>query len=440
MTAPHRIVLDNGLRVLLSPRPGAPAVAVAVHYDVGFRSEPEGRGGFSHLFEHLMFQGSDNHPKMAHWNYVQGLGGIINGSTHQDYTDYFQLLPSNGLEKVLAMEAGRMTNLRVTEENLDNQRSVVKEEIRSNVLNRAYGGFPWIPLPALLYRTYPNAHNGYGDFADLDATGVSHAVDFYRAHYTPANAVLTIRGDLNVPRAASLVERYFGPLPRRPRPAPAPLDEPPPSATLRGSHKDPHAPMPAVAVGYRLPDPRSELDAYLAWMTLCEVLTGGTASVLHTSLVREHGVAVHVSAGCGLFNSLDARAPDTLALVATHRPDTDADLILGLVDRELERLADARTLEDRTRVARSRLATRLARRNADLLASTRALGAYELLYGRPGLLDELPGRVTAVRTESVRQAVGHLRSPARAVLSLLPGSTDRTATEAVTARKAGAAR
>jgi predicted Zn-dependent peptidase len=439
MTAPHRIVLDNGLTVLLSPRTGASAVAVAVHYDVGFRSEPEGRGGFSHLFEHLMFQGSANHPKMAHWNYVQGLGGMVNGSTHHDYTDYFQVLPSHGLERVLAMEADRMTALHITQENLDNQRSVVKEEIRSNVLNRAYGGFPWIPLPALLYRTYANAHNGYGEFSDLDAADVGDAVDFYRTHYVPSNAVLTVSGALDVSRTLALVERHFGPLPRRPRPARTPLDEPPPATTLHGACTDAHAPMPAVAVGYRLPDPEAESDAYLACMTLCDVLTGGSASVLQTALVRQHGVAVHVSAGCGLFNSLDARAPDTLALVVTHHPHIDADAVLGIVDRELAELADTETLDDRIRVARRRLAARLARRNADLLASTRALGTYELLHGSAGLVGELPERIAAVRPDAVRHVIGRLRSPARAVLRLVPGRTGHPVADGV-ARREGTAR
>ncbi|MFC7866281.1 M16 family metallopeptidase [Streptomyces murinus] len=439
MTAPHRFVLDNGLRVLLSPRTGAPAVAVAVHYDVGFRSEPEGRGGFSHLFEHLMFQGSAKYPKMAHWNYVQGLGGIVNGSTHQDYTDYYQMVPSHGLEQVLAMESDRMTALRVTQENLENQRSVVKEEIRSSVLNRAYGGFPWIPLPALLYRTYANAHNGYGEFADLDAAGVSDAIAFYQAHYTPSNAVLTLCGDLDVSRALALVEQHFAPLPWRPRPARPLLYEPPLSAALHGTCTDAHAPLPAVAIGYQLPDPAVELDTYLARMILCEILTGGSASVLHTALVREQGIAVHVSAGCGLFNSLDARAPDTLALVVTHHPHADTDAVVGLVDRELGRLGEERALDDRTRVARKRLATRLARRNADLLARTRALGTCELLHGGAGLVGDLPQRITAVRTEAVRDAIGRLRSPARAVLSLLPGgaggpATDGARRKAVTAR------
>ncbi len=144
----ERFTLDNGLRVVLTPDRSAPVVGVAVVYDVGIRSEPEGRTGFAHLFEHLMFQGSENLEKLAHFRHVQGAGGSFNGSTHLDYTDYFEVLPSGALERALFLEADRMRGPRLTEENLRNQVDVVKEEIRVNVLNRPYGGFPWLKLPA----------------------------------------------------------------------------------------------------------------------------------------------------------------------------------------------------------------------------------------------------------------------------------------------------
>ena len=160
----ERFTLPNGLRVVLAPDRSAPVVGVAVVYDVGIRSEPEGRTGFAHLFEHLMFQGSANLEKLAHFRHVQGAGGTFNGSTHLDYTDYFEILPSNALERALFLEADRMRGPRLTEENLRNQIDVVKEEIRVNVLNRPYGGFPWLKLPPVMFDTFPNAHDGYGSF------------------------------------------------------------------------------------------------------------------------------------------------------------------------------------------------------------------------------------------------------------------------------------
>ena len=137
----ERFTLDNGLRVVLAPDHSVPVVAVSVFYDVGMRNEPEGRTGFAHLFEHMMFQGSANVPKMEHVKYVSASGGVLNGSTRLDYTNYFEALPSNALERALFLEADRMRSPAVNEENLANQIAVVKEEIRVNVLNQPYGGF-----------------------------------------------------------------------------------------------------------------------------------------------------------------------------------------------------------------------------------------------------------------------------------------------------------
>ena len=177
----ERFTLANGLRVVLAPDRSAPVVGVAVVYDVGIRSEPEGRTGFAHLFEHLMFQGSENLEKLAHFRHVQGAGGTFNGSTHLDYTDYFETLPSNALERALFLEADRMRGPRLTEENLRNQVDVVKEEIRVNVLNRPYGGFPWLKLPPVMFDTFPNAHDGYGSFDDLESATVADAAEFFDA-------------------------------------------------------------------------------------------------------------------------------------------------------------------------------------------------------------------------------------------------------------------
>src|ERR1700742_4941495 len=206
----ERLTLDNGLRVVLTPDRTAPVVGVAVVYDVGIRTEPEGRTGFAHLFEHLMFQGSENLEKLAHFRHVQGSGGTFNGSTHFDYTDYFETLPANALERALFLEADRMRGPRLTTENLRNQVDVVKEEIRVNVLNRPYGGFPWITLPPVAFDTFPNAHNGYGDFSELEASSLDDAADFFQKFYAPGNAVLTIAGDFAAAEAHKLVERYFG--------------------------------------------------------------------------------------------------------------------------------------------------------------------------------------------------------------------------------------
>jgi zinc protease len=245
----HRATLPNGLRVLIAPDPTTPVVGVAVHVDVGFRSEPEGRTGFAHLFEHLMFQGSESLEKLAHFRHVQGSGGVFNGSTHQDYTDYFEVLPAAALERALFLEADRLRAPTLTLENLRNQVDVVKEEIRLNVLNKPYGGFPWISLPPVLYNTFPNAHNGYGDFSELEQASLDDAAAFFDTYYAPGNALVTVAGYLDPDDALALVEKHFGDIPARPTPARPSFAEPVPQTERRAAVPDAHAPMPALAVG-----------------------------------------------------------------------------------------------------------------------------------------------------------------------------------------------
>src|SRR5581483_2638172 len=236
--------LGNGLRVLIAPDRSAPVVGIAVLYDVGFRSEPEGRTGFAHLFEHLMFQGSATLEKLEHFRYVESSGGTFNGSTHFDYTNYFEALPSNALERGLFLEADRMRGPRITEENLANQLDVVKNEIRVNVMNTPYGGFPWIYLPGVLFDTFPNSHNGYGGFDDLESATTEDAADFFRRYYAPGNAVLAVAGDLDADKTMALIEKHFAGIKRRRTPKRPDFGEPPLTAERRATHNDPQAPIP----------------------------------------------------------------------------------------------------------------------------------------------------------------------------------------------------
>ncbi|WP_408630029.1 M16 family metallopeptidase [Actinomycetospora lemnae] len=416
-----RRVLDNGLRVLLVPDPAAPVVGVAVHVDVGFRSEPEGRTGFAHLFEHLMFQGSESLEKLAHFRHVQSSGGVFNGSTHQDYTNYFEVLPSAALERALFLEADRLRAPRLTQENLRNQVDVVKEEIRLNVLNRPYGGFPWILLPPVLYDTYPNAHNGYGDFTDLEQADLDDAAAFFDAYYAPGNAVLTVVGDIDVEDAATLVEKHFGDIPARPVPARPSFAEPPPDRERRDAVIDAHAPLPALALGYRLPDPATDLDGYLAHAVLASLLTDGEAARLTQRLVYGDQLVTDVSASAGLMGApLDARDPDTFTITAVHPATIHTDRVVAAVDDELARLAARGPDAEELRRVTARWASSLHREHDRLMSRMLALGAAELVQGRAELADELPGRLAAVEPAAVAAAAGALRPDARAILTVTP--------------------
>jgi len=416
----HR--LDNGLRVLVAPDRSAPVVGIAVLYDVGFRSEPEGRTGFAHLFEHLMFQGSVNLEKLAHFRYVESSGGSFNGSTHFDYTNYFEALPSNALERGLFLEADRMRGPRITEENLANQLEVVKNEIRVNVMNAPYGGFPWIYLPSVLFDSFANSHNGYGGFEDLESATTDDAKDFFKRYYAPGNAVLAIGGDVDVDDALELVEKHFGAIKKRSVPKRPNFGEPALDGERRATHDDPHAPLPAVAVGYRVPDPVNQLDDVLAAVLLTEVLTDGDASRLQRRLVQRDHLVTDVSAYLGEFGDpFDERDPTALTISA-HYPDQSAlDRILTAVDEELDRVATDGLDKGELDRVRTRVVSVSLRELDAVMNRTLELAKFELLHGRGELLEELPARFAEVGEDAVRAAAAALQPDRRAVLELIAG-------------------
>jgi len=418
----HHVTLSNGLRVVLAPDRSAPVVGIAVLYDVGIRSEPEGRTGFAHLFEHLMFQGSANLEKLEHFRYVQSSGGMFNGSTHFDYTNYFEALPSNALERGLFLEADRMLSPRITEENLANQIAVVKEEIRVNVLNRPYGGFPWLELPPVLFDTFPNAHNGYGGFVDLESATVDDATDFFHRYYAPANAVLAVAGDLDVDETVELIEKHFGGIPKRRRPVRPDFGEPPLASERRSVTTDAHAPIPAVAIGYRVPDPVAQLDEHLAGVLLSEILTEGDASRLQRRLVHRDRVVTDVSAYLGEFGDpFDERDPTAFTITAHYPNPESLERILAAVDEELARVAaDGLEPGELDRV-RTRTVSVLFREMDAVLSRALEFAKFELIFDRAELISELPDRLTAVTGADVQEAATALSPERRAVVELIAG-------------------
>ena len=419
----ERFRLDNGLRVVLAPDRSVPVVAVGVFYDVGMRNEPEGRTGFAHLFEHLMFQGSANVPKMEHARLVQAAGGTFNGSTHQDYTNYYQALPAEALERALFLEADRMAAPAITEENLRNQIDVVKEEIRVNVLNRPYGGFPWIDLPPIMFESFNNAHNGYGSFVDLESATVDDAQDFFNRFYAPANAQLCVTGDFDVARITTLIETHFGGIKKRRAPRVPDVSEPLPREERRAAKYDPMAPMPALAAGYRVPDPINRMDPFLASVVLVEVLTDGEGSRLHQRLVKDDRLASHVGGMIGTFGDpFDVRDPTMLQLLAYH-PGGTADQVLAAIDEEVARIVeDGIDDEELHRVQTSLISAHL-RRLDNLLQRSMFMATLEQQRSRAELVNELPELLAAVEADAVVAAAAEwLRGDRRAVLEVRPGT------------------
>jgi zinc protease len=325
--------LANGLRVVVSPDRSAPVVTVGVYYQIGFRLEPRGRSGFAHLFEHMMFQGSENAGKMEHIRLINSSGGLLNGTTNYDITNYFESIPSNALERVLWLEADRMRALKVDDENLRNQRDVVKEEVRVNVMNQPYGGFPWLDLPPVAFRNWPNAHNFYGDFADLDAATLTDVRSFFRTYYAPNNAVLVMIGDLDPAEAFGFAKRYFEDIPPQPAIPRADVSEPPQTEERRGEVIEKFGPLPAIAIGYTAP-PRESADWYAIGI-LDRVLHGGRAGRVYRKLVLEEQIAVDTSGGADL---LETNGPTQMVTRIFHKPEFTSEGTVAVYDEIIEDL------------------------------------------------------------------------------------------------------
>jgi len=421
--AVERFTLPNGLRVVLGPDRSAPTVAITVNYDVGFRSEPEGRTGFAHLFEHLMFQGSTNLEKGEADKLIEGNGGVLNGSTRSDYTNYISMLPSNALELGLFLEADRMRSTRINEENLQNQIDVVKEEIRVNVLNRPYGGFPWIDLPPIMFESFNNAHNGYGSFVDLESATVDHAQDFFNRFYAPANAQLCVTGDFDVARITALIETHFGDIKKRRAPKVPDVSEPLRKDERRAVKHDAMAPMPALAAGYRVPDPINRMDDFLAAVVLVEVLTDGEGSRLHQRLVKEDRLASHIGGMIGTFGDpFDVRDPTMLQLLAYH-PGGTADQVLAAIDDEVARIVDDGIDDEELHRVQTSLISSHLRRLDNLLNRSMFMATLEQQRGRAELVNELPELLAEVQAPAVADAARTwLAGAGRAVLEVRPGT------------------
>jgi zinc protease len=332
--------LPNGLRVVISPDRTAPIVTIGVYYNIGFRLEPRGRSGFAHLFEHMMFQGSENAGKMVFIRLINSSGGVLNGSTHYDVTNYYESVPSNALDRVLWLEADRMRALKVDDENLRNQRDVVKEEVRVNVMNQPYGGFPWLDLPPVAFRNWANAHNFYGDFADLDAATLADVRAFFHTYYSPSNAVLLMLGDVEPADGFLMAERHFGSIPDGP-PAPlADVSERPQIEERSGVVEEKFGALPAFAVGF--PAPRRLTPDWYAAAMLDQALHGGRAGRVYRRLVLEKQIAVDVDGGINfpVGDIFDYNGPTLIVTRIFHKQEYSAEQTLAEYQNVLDEVKE----------------------------------------------------------------------------------------------------
>jgi zinc protease len=414
--------LPNGLKVVLSPDSSAPIVTVAVYYHIGFRIEPRDRTGFAHLFEHLMFQGSKNLGKMQFVKLIQENGGILNGSTRFDFTNYFEIVPSNTLQTMLWAEADRMRGLDITQENLTNQQGVVKNEVRVNVLNQPYGGFPWLDMPQVANTNWYNAHNFYGDLKDIDAATLEDARSFFHTYYTPNNAVLVVVGDFDPVQARKWIDQYFGDIPAVKQPAMPDLTEPRQSAEKRVTHQDPLAPRPALAIAYHMP--ARGTPEYYAMGVIDQILLQGKDSRLYQALVQRTGLTGDVSGGINLLgNMYDYQGPMLWMASLIHDKEKPADSILAVIDSAVAPLSttpvDQATLDRALVKLRSDLYDTLGGMfgfgRADLLAS------FALFDSDPGRINRIEDELRKVTPDLIQKtAREYLRQTNRTVLLIEP--------------------
>jgi len=286
--------LANGLKVITLEDHSAPVVTLQVWYHVGSKDEPKGKAGFAHLFEHLMFKGSNNVPSEGHAKYIEQLGGQYNANTSFDRTLYYETVPSNALERVLFLEADRMASLKVDEPNIKSERDVVKEEHRLNVENAPYGTLLERVQALIFPPTHPYAHTTIGIMADLDAAKLSDVQAFHEEYYRPDNATLVLVGDFRTDAAMDAIKRYFGPVPKSTRPFtryPAPPVNP--TEEKSAVWYDKLAPLPAIGVAYPGP-PASDADTPV-FEVISQILSAGQSSRLYRSLVRDKQLAIQVS-------------------------------------------------------------------------------------------------------------------------------------------------
>lgn len=414
--------LKNGLRVIISADHSAPTYSICITYNVGSRDERRGRTGFAHLFEHMMFQGSENVGKGEHFILVLNNGGSANGMTNADRTAYFQTLPANQLELGLFLEADRMRSLRINQANFDNQRQTVQEERRQNYDNRPYGRTAETVL-ATAYDNFAYKHSTIGSMEDLNAATVEDAADFFRTYYAPNNAVLSLVGDFKPEIALGLVKKYFENIPSHPPPPAPDMTEPEQKGERRRTLEDVFAQAPRIDIVYKIP-PGNNPDAY-ALKVLGQVLSGGLSSRLYQKLVKEKEAVLNVSAGPD-----ERRNTSLFWITMMVRPGVPLTEAETLVFEELERAKSDPIADwelDKTRM-------QLRRQHAQGLYSTRSraniLGRYAVYYNDPELINTVWQKISQVsKADLQRVASAYLTESNRTVVTTMPKSKSPTPTD-----------
>jgi len=415
--------LKNGLRVITVEDHSAPVIAISVNYNVGSRDERKGRTGFAHLFEHMMFQGSENIGKSEQMVLVLNNGGIMNGTTNEDRTVYFDALPSNQLDLLLFLEADRMRSLAITKENLDNQRNAVQEERRRGLDNQPYGKSGEIHQE-LLYDNFAYKHSVIGSMEDLNAASVEDVTEFFKTYYAPNNAVLALVGDFDTKDALARIARSFESIPRQPNPPVVDMTEPEQTKERRATVDDVLARAPRVDVAFKSAAGNSA-DFY-ALQVLSATLQGGQSSRLYQKLVKEKEITTNVG---GFMD--ERRGLGAFYVSATLRPGATTDDVERVIYEEIERLKKEPIADWELQKAKNNTRRGIINGLQSSLSRAVTLSQYAVYYNDAGLINTRLDKVSAVTKEDVQRVANKfLREANRTVVITMPKAKVRSTTAA----------
>ena len=412
--------LANGLRVILCEDHAVPVVSVALYYDVGSRNEKLGRTGFAHLFEHMMFQGSENVPKAAHFQYIFNAGGTMNGTTSTERTNYYETLPASHLPLALWLESDRMRSLKVTQENLDNQRHAVQEEKRLRYDNQPYVN-AFLRINELIFKNPANAHSTIGSMEDLDAATIEDVQEFFRIYYAPNNAVLTIVGDFESDEATAQVRKYFEAIPGQSPPPPVDVSEPEDVAQTQEIYNDALAPAPAFVLGWKIP-PRRTPDFY-ALSLAADLIFEGDSSRLYQKLVKGDESVVSIQGGID-----ERRGPSALYIFALPKPGEEVAAIRDQIFDEIRSLRTSGPSPAEMEKLQNSLCNDVVRGRQSTMYRAQRLAEYTLYDDDPTLFDSELEHYLAITPEQIRSAVERfLDVDNRTVLDIVPAAVAEAA-------------
>lgn len=416
--------LKNGLRVITAEDRSAPVVALSITYNVGSRNERQGRTGFAHLFEHMMFKGSENIGSGEHFVLVFNNGGTMNGTTNEDRTNYFEALPSNQLDLALFLEADRMRSLAITKDNLDNQRNAVQEERRLGVDNEPYGKTEELQQE-MIYDNFAYKHSTIGSMEDLNAASVQDVSEFFKMYYAPNNAVLVLVGDFDTRDALARIKNSFESIPRQPDPPGVDMTEPEQKAERRATVDDVLARLSRVDIAYKAV-PGNTPD-YYALQVLSAVLQGGQSSRLYQKLVKEKELVTGVN---GVMD--EKRGPGALYTSATLKPTTKAADVEAIIYEEVDRLKKEPIADWELQKAKNTTRRNVINNLQSSLSRAITLGQSTVYYNEPSLINTRLDKVSAVTKEDVQRVANrYLGENNRTVIITMPKAKAKGATAAM---------